>query len=282
MTDASSASGSRTDGPLMNEEQFGAYIERRLTLHDDTIQVVARHDLQLSVRVGEQQRPVETDLRRLYDAYRKNPALIDAVFQTFVHVLLDEMPETRGGDFEAIKERIYPMLKPIEFLAAVRDRKVPMLAYSDFLGGLVVAYVIDEQRSVAYISEEHLDTWKVSVLDLHAQALENLRRRTNESVDYVTAGDGERRLFIFNSGDGYDAARLLLTDVLAGWASELPGNLLIGVPNRDFLIGFSDADDEIVNGVAQQIQADVIGREQGLTEQLFIFQGGQVQVYDEA
>jgi uncharacterized protein YtpQ (UPF0354 family) len=115
--------------------------------------------------------------------------------------------------------------------------------------------------------------------DVHERAIANLRRRTLEQVDYVTAGAGEQRLFIFNSGDGYDATRLLLSDVLTTWARALPGNLVIGIPNRDFLIGFSDANPEILERVAQQIQADAAGREHGLTDQLFTLESGEVREY---
>jgi uncharacterized protein YtpQ (UPF0354 family) len=118
------------------------------------------------------------------------------------------------------------------------------------------------------------------VIDLHRQALENLRRRTLEQTRYTATGTGERRIFVFDSRDGYDATRLLLTDVLAGWAAETPGNLVIGVPNRDFLIAFSDSDGEVLRGVAAQIQIDAIERDHGLTDQLFVLKDGQIEVYE--
>jgi uncharacterized protein YtpQ (UPF0354 family) len=164
-------------------------------------------------------------------------------------------------------------------LAEVRERKLPMLAYREFLADLMIAYVIDEERSFAYINEDHLERWSISVQDLHDQALANLRRRTDEQVKYTTVGEGEQRLFIFNSGDGYDATRLLLAEVLAAWAREVPGHLVIGIPNRDFLIAFSDANSEILRGVAAQVQSDAAQREYGLTEQLFTLVDGVVKEY---
>ena len=92
-------------------------------------------------------------------------------------------------------------------------------------------------------------------------------------------GAGDQQLFIYNSGDGYDAARLLLADVLADWARALPGNLVIGIPNRDFLIAFSDANPEILRAVAAQVQADAAQRQYGLTEQLFTLVKGVVKEY---
>ena len=81
------------------------------------------------------------------------------------------------------------------------------------------------------------------------------------------------------SSDGYDATRLLLSDVLVTWAHTLPGHLVIGIPNRDFLIGFSDANPDILERIAQQVQSDVAGREYGLTDQLFTLEAGEVREY---
>jgi uncharacterized protein YtpQ (UPF0354 family) len=92
-------------------------------------------------------------------------------------------------------------------------------------------------------------------------------------------GTGDQQLFIFNSGDGYDASRLLLSEVLAEWARLLPGNLVIGIPNRDFLIAFSDANPDILRAVAAQVQSDAAQREYGLTDQLFTLVKGVVKEY---
>ena len=67
--------------------------------------------------------------------------------------------------------------------------------------------------------------------------------------------------------------------MLAGWARDLPGNLVIGIPNRDFLIAFSDANPEILRAVAAQVQADAVQRQYGLTEQLFTLDEGVVREY---
>jgi uncharacterized protein YtpQ (UPF0354 family) len=260
---------------VMTAEQFAGYMEKRLTVYDE-IEVLDREGMELRLRANGAD--VAADLTNFYSAYSRDPAQLDVVFETFVRVMLGIQPDRSAGDYAALAARIYPMLKPLEMLVEVRERKLPMLAYREFLADLMIAYVIDEERSVAYINEEHLDRWSVSAHDLHEQALVNLRRRT-EQVKYTTVGAGEQQLFIFNSGDGYDASRLLLSEVLAEWARALPGNLVIGIPNRDFLIAFSDANPEILRAVAMQVQADAAQREYGLTDQLFTFVKGGVKEY---
>lgn len=259
----------------MSAEQFAGYMEKRLTVYDE-IEVLGRTGDELRLRV--RGATLTASLANFYAAYARDPGQLDVVFENFVSAMLGLRADRSSSDFAALADRIFPMVKPIELLVEVRERRLPMLAYREFLGDLIIAYVIDEERSVAYINEDHLERWGVSVQDLHTCALENLRRRTEAQVKYTTVGAGEQRLFIYNSGDGYDAARLLLADVLAGWARALPGNLVIGIPNRDFLIAFSDANPEILRAVAAQVQADAAQR-QGLTDQLFTLTKGVVREY---
>jgi len=275
MTNGNGHAPSNGTPPAMTADQFAGYMEKRLTLYDE-IEVLDREGMELRLRANGAD--VTADLTNFYSAYSRDPAQLDVVFETFVRVMLGIQPDRSASDYPALSDRIYPMLKPLEMLVEVRERKLPMLAYREFLADLMITYVIDEERSVAYINEEHLERWSVSAHDLHERALVNLRRRT-EQVKYTTVGAGEQQLFIFNTGDGYDASRLLLSEVLAEWARVVPGNLVIGIPNRDFLIAFSDANPEILRAVAMQVQADAAGREYGLTDQLFTLVKGAVKEY---
>jgi uncharacterized protein YtpQ (UPF0354 family) len=276
MSNGDSHNDSAGTAGAMTAEQFGAYMEKRLTLYDE-VELLDREGMELRLRVNGAD--VAADLGNFYMAYKRDPAQIDVVVQTFARTLLGIQPDRDTSDYTELSSRVYPILKPIEMLAEVRERKLPMLAYREFLASLMIAYVIDEERSFAYINEDHLERWKIGVVDLHQQAIENLRRRTDERVTYTAVGAGEQRLFIFNSGDGYDATRLLLSDVLADWAREVPGRLVIGIPNRDFLIAFSDANSEVLRGVAAQVQSDAAQREYSLTEQLFTLANGVVKEY---
>lgn len=197
---------------------------------------------------------------------------------------MSEQEQSAAGravsNFAQLRERVFPMLKPIALLVEVRERKLPMIVYRPFLADLIIAYVIDEQGSAAYINEHHLERWELSEHELHAQAIENLRRRTEERGNYTVVGEGPQHLVVFNTQDGYDATRLLLPTLLDSWRRDFPGRMVIGVPSRDFLIIFSDADEQILASIAQQIQLDAANREHGLTDQLFTLEAGQVREYE--
>ena len=262
----------------MDAERFGEYIERRLVLYEDQIQLIDRNELILRLIAAEREQSI--NLQEFYLAYQRNPALLDDVVRTLVHVVLGELPSgVAERDFADFADRICFMLKPAELLAEVRERKLPMLVYREFLADLIIVYTIDDQRQVSFVNEDHLDIWDLTIQDIHERALANLRERT-KAVRYTTVGKGEQGLFIYSSGDGYDASRLLLSEVTDGWARQVPGQLVLGIPNRDFLIGFSDANPDILRAVAAQIQLDTINQAHGLTEQLFTVIEGQVREYE--
>jgi uncharacterized protein YtpQ (UPF0354 family) len=181
--------------------------------------------------------------------------------------------------FDALRPRVMPMLKPLELLVTVRERELPMLVYRPFLGDLMITYVISEGSRLAYINEQHLERWQASTHSLHEQAIANLSQRTDDQGSYTSTGEGARRIIIFNTQDGFDATRLLLPGMLAGLRGQFPGRMVIGVPNRDFMILFSDADETILSNVASQIEADAAQQANGLTDRLFTLEGGEVREY---
>lgn len=265
-----------SDTPLLSPEGFAEAMEALLRAQAD-IEVFARNGTTLRLRVGES--TITVSLDNFYTAYSQQPTQLAAVAETLVQALRNYNSARAITSFDELRERVYPMLKPITLLVQVRERKLPMIVYRPFLADLIIAYVIDEPSSVAYINEHHLERWQIGEHELHAQAMENLRRRTEEHGSYTVTGDGPQRLIIFNTRDGFDATRLLLPALLDRWRTEFPGRMVIGIPNRDFLVIFSDEDEAIFTSVAHQIQRDAAERPYGLTDQLFTLEQGQVREY---
>lgn len=263
--------------PIMEREQFAFYMERRLSLYDDEVAIVARDELALTVSANG--RELTIDLDPFYEAYARRPQQIDVVVKTLLGVARGIPAVREARDFAVVAAQVRPMLKPVALLLDVRERGVPLPVYREFMADLIITYVIHETNRAAYITDDHLRRWGINAAQLHARAVQNLQRVT-DGVQSVTSGVGDQRLFMFNSGDGYDATRLLLTDVLAGWAAKVPGNLVVGVPERDFLIAFSDANQDILRAISAQIAADAVSKAHGLTEQLFTLARGTISVYE--
>ncbi len=265
-----------SDTPLLEPEAFAEAMAAYLQDQDD-IEVVAREGASLRLRVGDSAIVIVLD--NFYRMYLEHPRHLGAVAETLLQALRVHHNARTITSFAELRERVYPMLKPISLLARVRERNLPMIVYRPFLADLIIAYVIDEPTSVAYINENHLERWQIAEHELHARALENLRRRTEELGSYTLSGTGAQRLVIFQTRDGFDASRLLLPALLERWQGDMPGRLVIGIPNRDFLIIFSDADAAIFASIAHQIQRDAAERPYALTDQLFTLEHGQVREY---
>jgi uncharacterized protein YtpQ (UPF0354 family) len=184
-----------------------------------------------------------------------------------------------GADPQALLARVMPMVKPIMLLNEVYERGLPMLAYRPLAGDLLTAYVIPDEQSVGYLNERHLRTWNVTEAELHEHALANLRAKAWMPYPGVL-GAGKSALLILNCRDGYDASRVLLPELFAEFHARVPGTMVIGVPNRDFLIAFSDADRRVFAQVAAQIEKDAQTQAHPLTAQLLTINGGQVVVYN--
>ncbi|NTU84635.1 MAG: DUF1444 family protein [Chloroflexales bacterium] len=266
-----------SDGALLDPEGFAALIEARLRA-EDGIEVRGREGLNLQVHIG--QSDLAVSIHNFYNAYAQHPSAIELVTDTLLRSLRNYDTARTITSFDDLRERVYPMLKPITLLVTLRERKLPMLVYRPFLADLMIAYVIEEPSSLAYISEQHLERWGLAEHELHEQAMTNLRRRTAERGEHTVTGEGAQRLVIFKAQDGFDATRLLLPNLIEGWKAQMPGNLVIGIPNRDFLIIFSDAERSVLTAVAHQIQREAAERAHGLTDQLFTIKGGQVREYE--
>ena len=99
-------------------------------------------------------------------------------------------------------------------------------------------------------------------------------------MNYHVAGSDDETIIIFNHDDGLDAARLLLPGLLEEVTRTLPGNAVIGIPNRDFMVILSDSDPDRVSAVALQIAQDMRQHDHGVSDRLFTLMDGEIREYD--
>ncbi|HSP78916.1 MAG TPA: hypothetical protein VLQ93_10320, partial [Myxococcaceae bacterium] len=120
--------------------------------------------------------------------------------------------------------------------ARARNIPFPSQPYIPLAEHLALALVIDLPDTIASVSWEECERWKVSRAQALEVAVENLARVSREDFERQGA------LFVSPWGDNYDAARLVLIEKLA----ELPvkGRLVALLPHRDHLLltGSEDAE----------------------------------------
>jgi uncharacterized protein YtpQ (UPF0354 family) len=255
---------------LLQPDEFTQAAAQRLAAEPD-VEVLGVDDLTLYLRVGG--REVTGDLESFFALYRSAPEQLPAIWETLAELLTENVPDRTESDAAVLLDRVMPMLKPLALLGEVRAEGLPLLVYRPIAGDLMVTYVVDEGESVAYLNEGHLGRWGVTEDVLWARAVVNLRARS-QRIRPQLIGSGAGSLMLLNGGDGYDAARLLLPELFASFAAAVPGNVVIGVPSRDFLLAFSDRDPRIFAQIRTQIETDARVQAHPLTDHLFTYQDG--------
>jgi len=157
-----------------------------------------------------------------------------------------EAPE---HDWAAAASRIMPVLRPAgtsgtalskldqEALAreALKSHASPLIDAGPV--DLSIAYAMRAASFDVLVNADHLLAWGIEPAILRATALENLGL-WSAVAPWDDELSGERRLLSSETGEGGDAARILLPEVRHHLAAELGGaaRVLIGLPDRHLLV----------------------------------------------
>jgi hypothetical protein len=166
--------------------------------------------------------------------------------------------------FGAVKGRLMPMM------AADPGEIVTHAVTQPLVNGLAVAYVVDQDRSVSYVTQERLAKWGISADDLHAAAIENLSAKSQELEAHAAQDEsGGIYLILFQTMDGFDASRVLLPNLHEKLRGHLGSPFAAAIPNRDILLCFRN-DEETVAKLRPQIESDFRRMPHELTEQILL------------
>jgi hypothetical protein len=174
--------------------------------------------------------------------------------------LIAESPE---HDWTAASAIIYPLLRSpgthglvmaeidASVLAADQARSHSQPLVDEGPAGLVVVYALQAGGFDVIVNGDHLLSWGVEPAAIQEAALRNLAD-WSAGAAWTDEVSGERRLISSDTGDGWDASRILLPDVMRRLDSELgaTGRVLVGVPERHLLVAATlRADDEPFAGL---------------------------------
>ena len=171
----------------------------------------------------------------------------------------------QGATFEDVKERILPMI-----VSGTAETAPVGVVSQPLVEGLLVAYAIDNDRTIAYIPQARFESWNIPLETLHTTAIDNLVARS-EAISAHAAQDerGNVNLILFQTMDGYDASRILLPTLHDRLKEHLGSPFLAGIPNRDILLCFRD-DPETVDRLAGQIAEDYRKMPHQVTDRLML------------
>ena len=259
-------SPSDADGPsdpVVSRDQFARQVIEAVRARFPLVKI-ARANAPFSMRLNGH----VASLENLYRTVRLRPDDATRQVERWAVELLraSEGTPDRGADFKELADRILPILvgRGGEE-AAARD-----LVTQPLVADLAVGYVIDGDRTIAYIPNAALDRWKVDVDELHDVALANLSNRSEQMAAHAAQDEtGEVSLILFQAGDGYDASRLLLPSLHGRLRDHLGSPFAAAVPNRDILLCFRD-DEPTVRNLRGQIATDFRTMPHQITDALLL------------
>jgi|SRR3954447_627350 hypothetical protein len=102
--------------------------------------------------------------------------------------------------------------------------------------GIPVVYAMAAGGFDILVNGDHLLSWGIEPADLQSAAVANLRAWA-ATAPWTDETEGDRRLISSDTGDGMDAARIILPETLDYLQRELGphGRVLVGIPERHLL-----------------------------------------------
>jgi hypothetical protein len=204
------------------------------------------------------------------------------------HASIAESPE---HDWTAAEPILFPLLRPSGTQGiAVADLDASALAADSMRShsqplvdegpcDLSVVYAIPGAGFDVIVNGDHLLSWGVTVAAVQDAALRNLAA-WSATAAWTDEVSGERRLISSDTGDGWDASRILLTEVRDKLVSELGGvgRVLIGLPERHLMIAgaLRPEDDEFAGLFAEFVLESSGAADEPVDRRVFELVNGQL------
>ena len=225
---------------------------------------------------------------------RAGPNRVDvALEEPFAHYRADpEREEEIVGDVvDGAQERLEDGISQ-SALADVQVDLMPLLkgrfelrtydfepAQRPFPGHLAVVYAVDADDAFTLVRPEDVERWGTSVAELHELALDNLLAQTNDEDPLLCEPSGGQQLCGWASGDGYDAARMIVPELREQIVAELGGPAAYAVPMENVFLALALG--VLENGKTEQLfrvklQRDFQTSDDPLSPDVFVERRGEL------
>jgi uncharacterized protein YtpQ (UPF0354 family) len=281
----------------------------REEFHDQVVQIISARFPLMKIEPGDGSFSLSINgaVAPLENLYRgavhfEDPADITHYVERWAVELLraaEGLPD-QAATYEEVKDRILPMLVRTSALAKDDDdetgegddeEEIPgattvpatstgsggsssaaggAIVSQPLLDGLQIAYAIDHDRTIAYISRSRFEKWGITIDQLHETAIENLTARSEAIAAHAgTDENGQVNLILFETRDGYDASRILLPTLHDRLREHLGSPFAAAIPNRDILLCFRNESD-MLDRLREQIGEDYRSMPHQVTDKLFL------------
>ncbi len=231
----------------------------RRSFPDRDIEVSGLFELHMSGR--------RVSLENLYRMVQSNPDRgVEIVEEYFDHLLEGEEASTIPMPLDVARLRIMPRIQP-ESIFEHLDRE--LVVHQPFVNNTVVLYVMDMPHLTYSITVEQMMRWGLCVDEIDEIARENLRAYAPELEIRLVETDGGRAA-ILSRRDGYDASRLLLSNLYGKLAPRLGGNFYVATPSRDTFVALSIDPPNFTAKVHQRVERDFKRLPYPITDKYFL------------
>lgn len=233
---------------------FAALVTSRLRSLPE-VEIKGGKGLELQLRVRGQETAVM--LERAYERYRANRDAVNTVVAEFIQSVLtgERTAPAESDEFTQLASNLYPLLVSAQEWMQKREAGL-RLVVRPFIQDLGVALIVDQGAEIRYVELDAIPRWGIDPQTAYERANSNLENASH-TTQFSEIGQGVEKLLIDRTTDGFAATRILLSARLNDWAQRVEGELVLGVPQRDFMIGFSrkhPAIDALVEQVAHDVQ----------------------------
>lgn len=225
---------------------------------------IARAEQSFSIRLNGR----TASLENLYRMFQLSPDELKRHVERWAVELLRDSEGTpdRFASFDEVKDRLMPMVVSAE-LAELRQANIVI---QPLVEGLAVTYVLDGDRTIAYLPNDVPTRWGKSIEELHDLAIENLVRHSQSIQAHAAQDeDGSVNLVLFQTLDGYDATRLLLPSLHDKLRELLGTPFAAAIPNRDILLCFRSTGDTL-GRIRDQVRQDYQTMPHQVTDRIFL------------
>lgn len=194
------------------------------------------------------------DLNNLLRMVNHDPSRGSEIVEYYLEQLFaSETVRLASVSFDFARPRIMPRIQP-ETIFEHLGRE--MVAHVPFVNGTVIVFVIDLPQMTISATTDQMVRWGVGPDDLEQLARDNLDRYAPElELQIVESREGGKAA-ILSAQDGYDAARLLLSDLHRRLAAHLGGDFYVATPARDMFVALSTEPPPFVSRLRERVDQD--------------------------
>lgn len=212
---------------------------------------------------------VQLVLDDAYKQYTADPDRQDEIVDGLVQEAVRRMEEGNSKrSFSDVSDQLMPMLKRRVDVSGIKDGAA-VKPFDD----LDIIYAVQGDHYFTVATEDDLDRWGKSVVEIDSLAISNLEKQTNKEQKLLCEPSGGQKLCGWASGDGYDATRMLVPGLRSQIVKELGGPAVYAVPLESVFVALTRNYAPVIKGKVLQ---EFTTGENPLSPELFEERNGQL------